>query len=120
MNLKDLCVGFLKQTVLASIVLLSVLLVVERLLPGFAAPFVDLPYLAVILSVLLVIFSTFPSRTTRVGRTMGYAALLMAMVVGGSFVWSRVNDLGTSGLVLMVCTAVLAGLTLVAFAVRSE
>ena len=120
MNIKDLLIGFFRQTVLAAIVLLAVLFVVERLLPGFAAPFVDLSYVAVVLSVLLVVSSSFPSRRTRAGLIMSSIILLVAAVVGGMFLWSRVNDLGTSGLVLMLCGAVLAGLTIVAFAVRSE
>ncbi len=96
------------------------LLVLERLLPGSVSPFLDLPDTGIVVAALLVASAAMPSETGRVSQILQVVFIALALLFGGFFLWTRINALGLSGLVLLGAYGVIAVLSLVAIFGRTE
>lgn len=120
MSFKDFVSKFLFHVTLAATAWFVVVLVVERIIPSFVTPFVNLPFIGLVVGCLIAVQLRATSTPSRSSRILGGVMLLCIATFAGMFVWSRINDYGTSGMLLALSAGVLAGLTIYALTVESS
>lgn len=115
MPVKEFFKRLLVHFALASAVCYGVLVALERLIPGFVSPFVDLAQMGWCVLVVLAVALVLARRPTK-RWTMAFAIALFVFVaiVCLTFLYSRINDLGNWGLGLIGCAVILGGLTIYA------
>lgn len=115
---------FLKRLVfhitLAATAWFVLALALERLIPGFISPFVNLPFFGLCLIAAVCMTVLLHYEGTRLARIWSISVLTLLVIGGGLFVWSRVDAFGLSGIMLMASAAILAGLTIYALTVESS
>jgi hypothetical protein len=116
MSLTEFFRRFMVQASLAAVVAYLLILAFERLIPGFAASFVNMPGAGLLVVALLVIagICARPARS-RFGRIVAGILICICLALGGLFLWTRINDLGSLGLLLILSALVLSALAVYAF-----
>jgi len=111
---------FFFHATLASVVWLVVACAAERVFPGVVAPFVNLPFIGLAVASAATYALHLSSARSLIGRAAGIVVLALCTIAAGLFVWSRVNEFGNSGILLIVIACVLSGLTIFALTVESS
>ena len=102
MTVQDTVRKIALHSALASVVWFAIALLIEKLIPGFISPFIDLPDIAGIVIVVGVVgVILHPSGTTRLGRLPSLMISISALCIAALVLWARINDMGASGIVLM-------------------
>lgn len=90
---------FFMHMALAAGIFVLTLLMLERLVPGFVSPFVDLPDSLLIVVLTLATATGMRSAETRLwARYVSLIVFAVMALIGLMYVWSRVNDFGWSGI----------------------
>jgi len=91
-------------------------LTLERLVPGFVTPFINVPGIVLVFLVLSIIaISIQQYESSRVSRVVFVVLVAGLLLAAGFFLWSRIDSLGGLGLVLIGGTVCAFALTIVAF-----
>lgn len=93
---------------------------VERLIPGFISPFVDLPQALLVLIVIVAVVCAFAPKGTAWGRWAGIVIVAFSLIAAGAFLWTRLSGGGASATIFMVAAVVFAGLSTVALFTSGE
>lgn len=120
MSLNEFVRRVLFHVTLAATVWLVGAFVVERIMPSSVAPFVNLPFISLVVSFLLALQLSSASTASRRNRVVSGVLLLFVSAAAGLFIWSRINEYGSNGIVLAISAGVLAGLTIFALTVESH
>lgn len=113
MTFREWIKGFLRHSALAMVAFVLFAVGLERLIPGFVEPFLNLPML--LLAALLVTICALSVRDRE--PSLG-SRLVMAFVAGvacvpaGFFLWTRIGELGNAGLLLFGASVLALGLFL--------
>lgn len=104
---------FIKRMILhvalAAAVGFLIALFVERLVPGFVTPFVNLPGIGLGTIAFALLASTVNVVERSGWQRVVFAVLLAGVgIVGGLIAWSRLNDFGASAVALMLVAGALA------------
>jgi len=118
MSFTEFSKRFLGHVACAALVWIILALAIERLMPGFVAPFVNLPYigLATIILIMIGIVVGISQSSSRLIRIFGIFIIALACVFSGFFVWSRINTFGISGFILFISFILLVSLAIIAIA----
>lgn len=110
--------GLLVHSALAFAVFSLLCAGLERLLPGFVTPFLNIPVL-LLSATGLTLLSAVVSRGANVRSIRMWSVVfsVFGLLVAGFFLWTRIVDLGTSGLLLFGAAILASGLLLWALAV---
>lgn len=112
--------GFLRHSALAMVIFTFLALGLERLIPGFVEPFLNLPMLFFVTLLVTICALTIRDREPSLGSRMVMAFLLgIAVIPAGFFLWTRVGDLGISAWALCAAGVLVVGLC-IAVLVSSE
>lgn len=112
---------FLRHVALAFAAWVGLALGVERLIPGFISPFVDLPQTLLFALVIVAIVGAFaPGKGSAWSRWFGIVVACFSAAVAGSFLWTRLAGGGASAALLMVAAVVFGGLSVLALFTRED
>ncbi len=100
----------LLQTALAGVVWFAIAVMVEKMIPGFISPFVNVPGAALIVMAIGVgaVLLNPPSKTG-LSRLPSLIVSVGVVVIMSLFLWARINDLGSSGVALIIVVGLLGG-----------
>ena len=102
MSLSDFFRRIILHVALAGVVWFALAMLLEKMIPGFISPFIDLPDLALVLGAVgVAAILLHPSSKNRVGRLLSMIVSGFMLVIAAMLLWARVNDLGVSGMVLI-------------------
>jgi hypothetical protein len=105
---------FLHVAMASSLLVLS-LLMLERLVPGFVSPFVDLPDVGLVVVFLVAVsLAIQPPEERRLPRVISTMVFALIAVLGVMYLWSRVGSFGLSGVALIAAVGVSVCLFVVA------
>ncbi|MFZ2804213.1 MAG: hypothetical protein WA001_03245 [Patescibacteria group bacterium] len=116
MSLKDFLRHFIVNATLALGAWYAAALALERIVPGFVSPFVNLPGIGLVLLAFAVLsLAVVPRQGSRFSAVV--SLVLLAIILGFAclFLWSRINGLGGLGLLLGAASALGAILLCISF-----
>lgn len=116
MSIRELAVGFLRQTSAALSVLAGSLCVAERLVPGSVLPHLNIFWIASLAALVAALVPSDPSRRPLL-RALGYVPLALLLV---AFLFLLTADLGRSGWILTFSAAAVAMAFLISMAYPSH
>ncbi len=100
MELKEFLKKFFVHLALAGAFWYLIVLTLERLLPGFIAPFLNLPVIGLLVFLLCVTASVYGTTANRRSRVLLAGIVILAISL--LWFWTRISNLGISGLALEI------------------
>lgn len=105
----DLLRRFVLHIALAGVAWFAMAMLLEKMIPGFISPIIDLPDLALILGVVGVFAVLLhPSSETRLSRLPSLVLSVCILVIAMMILWARINDLGIMGVALILVVITLS------------
>ena len=102
MTIQELLRRFMLHCALASILWFAIALLLEKMIPGFISPFIDLPDSAGIVAIIgIVALLVNPPTKTRLGRLSSLILSVIALSIMTLVLWARINDVGLAGIALV-------------------
>ena len=102
MTIQDLLRRFMLHCALASILWFAIALLLEKMIPGFISPFIDLPdSVGIVATIGVIALLTNPPTKTRLGRLPLLILSVIALSIMTLILWARINDVGLAGIALV-------------------